>query len=356
MKLGRNRQPLSRAEQLRQKRQQTVVQRRPAAESKPAPRTTPRSTPAVNRSVAHVSPVVSRSIRYGTPLRETVTTQPRRKVYYAVGANGVETRLPSLPIIHFNWQWVSGILTLGCLVLALLMTNLSIFKVNVVNVEGMQRVTPADLQPIIQQNASSVFTLNKPRILTALAIAFPELKDIHFSLSLPDGVNVSAVERQPVLIWKAGDYTFWIDAEGVVMSPRGDAGQLLTIESNNSVPQVRSAKRIRSVVDYAEMVIEQKTNPLTPEDSMDLMDPEVMKAAIEMSAIMPAGSTLVYDTFAGMGWRDPGGWKVYFGNDLSNIQFKQVEYQAIMQQLANQGINPVMINLKHVDSPYYRTE
>lgn len=356
MKFGRNRQPQTRAEQLRQKRQQTVVQRRPAAESKPAPRTAPRSTPAANRSVAHVSPVVSRSIRYGTPLRETVNTQPRRKVYYAVGANGVETRLPSLPIIQFNWQWVSGILTLGCLVLALLLTNLSIFKVNVVNVEGMQRVTPADLQPIIQQNASSVFTLDKPKILNALAIAFPELKDIRFSLSLPDGVTVSAVERQPIMAWKAGDSTFWIDAEGVVMSPRGDAGQLLTVESNNSLPLAKSARKISTVVDYAEMVIEQKNAPLTPADSINLIDPAAMKAAIEMSAVMPAGSTLVYDAIAGMGWNDPGGWKVYFGNDLSDIQFKQVEYQAIMQQLANQGINPVMINLKHVDSPYYRTE
>ncbi len=356
MNFGKKRQPQTRAEQLRQKRQQTVVQKRPVAEKKPAPHSIPRSVPVVNRSVAHVSPVVSRSIRYGTPLRETVSTQPRRKVVYAVGANGVETRLPSLPIIQFNWQWVSGILTLGCLIVALLLTNLSIFKVNMITVEGMQRVTPADLQTILQQNAASVFTFDKPRAVNAIAVAFPELKDIQVSISLPDGVNVSAVERQPIIAWKAGDQVYWIDAEGVVMTPRGDVGQLLTVESNNSLPLSKSAKKIKSVVDYAEMVIKLKTAPLTPQDSINVIDPAALKAAIEMSAIMPAGSTLVYDSIAGMGWNDPGGWKVFFGKDLSDIQFKQVEYQAIMQQLTNQGINPVMVNLKHIDSPYFRTE
>ncbi len=400
MNFGRNRQPLTRAEQLRRKRQQTAVQKRPLAERKPAPRsavpgsspanrTSSHVPPAVNqgaahvppamtrntahvppavtrntthvppassRSVAHVSPVVSRSIRYGTPLRQTVDAQPRRKVVYAVGANGVETRLPSLPIIRFNWQWVSGVLTLGCILLALLLANLSIFKVSVINTEGLQRVTPADLQGVIPQNASSIFTFDQTKALKAVIVAFPELTNIHLRISLPNGITVSAAERQPIMAWKAGDQVYWIDAEGVVMPARGDAGQLLTVESSGVLPLSRPARQINNVVDYARMVIESKTASFDPQESINYFDPAVLKAAVEMSTLMPAGATLVYDSISGMGWNDPGGWKVYFGNDLSNIQFKQAEYQAIMQQLSGQGITPVMISVKHIDSPYYRTE
>lgn len=392
MSVEKNRQPATRAEQLRQKRQQSEVQTRSAAVKNPAPRVgmqvppVPRggssrpftsftrgsasrtSTPVTRggsarvsneasaRSIPHVSPVISRSIRYGTPLRQNTSTQPRRKVIYTVGANGVETRMPALPIIQFNWQMVSGFLTIGCIILVILLTNLSMFEIKTVNVEGFQRVTPAELQAVLQNNSGSVFTLDRTKALNTISVAFPELKNIRIRISMPDGINVSADERQPILAWKTGDQLVWIDADGVIMQPRGDVGTLLTVESGATPPLTKSEEKIDSVVDYAEMVIEQKSAPLTPEESIKYLDPGVLKIAIDMSALMPQGSTLAYDPISGMGWNDPGGWKVYFGNDLENFQFKQVEYQAIMQQLSNQGITPVMVSVKHVDSPYYRTE
>jgi hypothetical protein len=345
MSISKYRQPSTRSNQLRQKRQQPNAPKRQVAAKKPAP-----------RSVAHVSPVVSRSVRYGTPLRQAAVSQPRRKVYYAVGANGVETRMPALPILQFNWQWISGFLTIGFLVLALLMTNLSAFEISSVNIKGLQRVTVEDLQPIIQNNSGSAFTFDKNKVKNSIAIAFPELTNINVSISLPNRINISAEERQPILAWLNGDQVHWIDAEGVVMSPRGDAGTLLTVESNGTLPLTNPEPETATIVDLAVKVIEQKAAPFTVEDSIKYFDPTVLKAAIEMSAIMPQGSVLVYDTVSGMGWTDPGGWKVYFGEDLENIQFKQAEYQAIIQQLANQGIVPAMVSVKHIDSPYYRTE
>lgn len=370
MNSDRNRQPLTRAEQLRLKRQQPdqrqqtpakIYQQAPAQQRPPAARTTPtrnvpRGTSAANRSVPHVSPMVSRSIRYGTPLRQAVNTQPRRKVVYRVGANGVETRMPSLPIIQFNWQWVSAFLTLAFLVLALLLTNLSIFAVNRIEVEGIQRITAADIQSVVQNTAHSVFTLDRQKSLDAIGIAFPELKDIRLSISLPDGVKISAVERQPIIAWKTGDQLYWIDAEGIVMQPRGEIGELLTVSSDSTPPMVKPVAEVESIVDYAETVVDNETEAVTPEDAINYINPVVLKAAIQMSAIMPQGASLVYDSLAGIGWNDPGGWKVFFGNDLENIQFKQVEYQAIIEELNRQGITPVMVSVKHVDSPYYRTE
>ncbi len=373
MNSDRNRQPLTRAEQLRQKRQQTDAQKRqqapakkyqqvpaqqrpPAARTTPSRRSVPHSSQPANRSVPHVSPMVSRSIRYGTPLRQAVNTQPRRKVVYRVGANGVETRMPSLPIIQFNWQWVSAFLTLALLVLALLLTNLSIFAVNRIEVVGMQRVTAADIQSVVQTTTHSVFTLDRQKSLDAIAFAFPELKDIRLSISLPDGVKISATERQPIMAWKTGDQLYWIDAEGVIMQPRGEFGELLTVSSESTPPTVKPVAKVESIVDYAESVLDDQTNPVTPEESINYINLDVLKAAIQMSAIMPQGASLVYDSLAGMGWNDPGGWRVFFGNDLENIQFKQTEYQAIIEELNRQGITPVMVSVKHVDSPYYRTE
>jgi len=57
-----------------------------------------------------------------------------------------------------------------------------------------------------------------------------------------------------------------------------------------------------------------------------------------------------------MGWRDPGGWRVYFGNDLSNIEFKKVEYQTIMDELTKRGIKPTMVSIENEDAPYFRID
>ncbi len=334
----------TRAESLRQKRSGQSTDR--AKQKTPA---------KVSRPVAPASRVVSRSSVNNTA-RRPVTTQPRRKVYYSVGRNGVETRLPAIPIIHFNWRWISAALALTSLVLALMMTNMAGFQVAVVEANGLQRLKPEDVTPVVLSNTTSVFTVDQNALRDKVAVAFPELKDIRVSVQLPDRVTIDAVERQPVLSWKTTDQVLWIDADGVVFTPRGDVENLLVIKAEVLPPLTRPLDSATSVIDYAMQVISAQTDPLSPEDAVNYIDPQVFKAAITLSGLMPQGAKLVYDPISGMGWQDPGGWRVYFGNDLTNIQFKQSEYQTIVENLQKLGINPVLVSVEHVDAPYYRTE
>jgi hypothetical protein len=142
----------------------------------------------------------------------------------------------------------------------------------------------------------------------------------------------------------------------MVMPVRGEAGDLLTVKGSGNPPFSMAIDEPQSVMDYALMVLKQQAEPPTPESSKNYIDPAILTAAINLSALMPSGATLVYDSVSGMGWKDPGGWKVYFGNNLADIQFKQAEYQAIMQNLEQMGIKPAMVSVEHVDSPYFRTE
>jgi hypothetical protein len=104
------------------------------------------------------------------------------------------------------------------------------------------------------------------------------------------------------------------------------------------------------------MIIERQSGNLTSEELIDLISPDTLNAIIEMSAILPAGGSLVYNPISGMGWRDPRGWEVFFGTDLSNIDFKQVEYETILARLVEMGVSPAMISVEHIDAPYYRME
>jgi hypothetical protein len=359
------RQEQSRAEQLRLQRQQTsrtvvIPTKQEAHEPVRRPVVNPfgRSAvqqPSIEQPIKRAAVISSRSTPFSTPLRETVSTPARRKAYH-VAANGVETRLPSMPRLHFSWQWISGFMVVVNLTAMLLALTLDVFKVSQVQVEGLQRVQAADILAVVQQNTKSIFTIDRQKVLDEISFAFPELTNTTLKVDMSGVILFTAAERTPVLAWDAAESLYWFDADGVVMTPRGDVGPLMPVNSDSSVPLTKPVAGIHSAVDFANLVLARKVDPLTPADMINNLNPEVMKAAIELNALLPGGASLVYDPISGMGWRDPRGWKVFFGLDLSNIAFKQVEYQAIVDALSAKGITPTVISVAHVDYPYYRTK
>ena len=336
--------PVERTGQPRQKRQQSGSTRT-GTSSKAGPSSTRKATPVVTRKTAQ-----------GTRSRDGVAAQTRRKVVYKVGANGVETRLPAIPLLRFSWQWISGILTILLFLVVIFMINSPMFKVRTLTVNGLTRYTPEEFQPLIKNRKTSIFLFNTDAVMHSLRLVYPELVDPQMSINMPNQVIVSASERQPIILWQAGGTEYWIDAEGVVMEKRGDVPGLLTIQSPVAPPLSRVNTKPSSVVDYARMIIERQSGNLSSAELLNHISPDALNAIIEMSAIIPAGGSLVYDPISGMGWRDPGGWEVYFGTDLTNIDFKQVEYQTILARLVEMGVTPAMISVEHIDAPYFRME
>jgi hypothetical protein len=358
------RQTLTRAELLRQKREEQPlrVPVMPAKkidleEEKPqVVNPFGNNTPLVTQQPIKRAAVMStHSYPYSTPLRESVSTPARRKVYH-VASNGVETRMPAMPAIHFSWQWVSGFMTVVLTTAIFLMLYLPVFDVNRIVVNGLQRVSLEDVQAIVQKNTSSIFTIDTNKLLSAMGLAFPELTDISLSVDLTGAITMNVSERTPILMWFAGDYSYWIDDQGVVMTPRGDPGPLKTIQSECGMPIVHQLPVAHNVIDFVNIVLSRKQNPPTPEDVITYINPDILKAALELGAQKPDSSSLVYDAVSGLGWKDGRGWKVYFGTNLDDLQFKEVEYQTILNYLTAQGQTPTVISVEHVDAPYYKTK
>lgn len=307
-----------------------------------------------SQPVHHQSVPVSK-FSTGTRSIPQTAVSPRR-VQYKVASNGVETRMFTLPTFHFNWQWVSGILSVVFIAVALLFTNLTVFQVNSISIDGLKRLTPEDLAPVIQKHVSSIFMVNRNDLVESLSFAFPELTIQSLRTALPSSLKITVTERQPILSWTSGDSSLWVDAEGVVFPPRGDSGSILYIYSNDAMPLTRSTPIPTDPLNYLNIALDRAEKKLTPEEALKHMDPAVIKAAIDFSTQMPEGSALVYDSVSGMGWKDSRGWTVYFGSTLEHMAFKQSEYQAIVDRLASLGITPTTISVEYADAPYYRTE
>jgi len=300
-------------------------------------------------------PVVTRKKSSETS-RQAVGTQPRRRVVYAVNEKGVETRLPAIPIIRFSWQWISGILVIALFLFVIMLVNSNLFKVNSFLVQGLTRYTADDFTPLLAGRQTSIFIFDRKQIKQEIEGSYPELNQLKVDLSLPNQLLLTAKERNPVIAWATGDQVYWIDPEGVVMTPRGEAPDLLTVQSSTPPPMVQIVTQPESLVNYALTALDQQSDPDIARLVMERIDPDVLYAILSMNAAIPEGATLVYDPVAGMGWSDPGGWDVYFGTDLSNIGFKMIEYNTILDHLQESGVTPVMISVEHVDAPYFRME
>ncbi|MBP9676221.1 MAG: hypothetical protein KBD67_05720 [Anaerolineaceae bacterium] len=334
----------NRSEQLRQKRQ-------PASQTHP-------EDPAASTPISSSAPyrVVTRRSENQAANRQSAGTPPRRKVVYAVSANGVETRLPALPIFHFSWQWVSGILTVLLLIFAIILINSPLFRINAFELYGLTRYSSADFEPLLINHQTSVFTVNTEEILDTILMTYPELMGSEVSVKLPNRIVITASEREPVVLWHSDGGDYWIDGEGVVLAPRGEVSGLFTINSPVSPPLLVERKAPTNVNEYLTMVFEQIEKPLNPSDRAAHVNTGVMQVALAMSSHLPEGAVLVYDPISGIGWQDQGGWEVFFGTDLSQIETKLVIYQAILNHLNSLGLNPVFISIAYIDAPFYRTE
>jgi hypothetical protein len=254
------------------------------------------------------------------------------------------------------------------------MMNSVYFQITGVEVQGLQRVNPDEIRQALDLENLSIVTVDPQAAVEKIAAAYPDLVDIQVSVSFPNIVSFQATERQPVLAWNQGDKLDWIDAEGVVFPARGDAGPLLTIQSDDPLPlaalpveevdedpQVQAGGSIDAPTARTGFLPFGGQEAETQENVATLAGPRkadtvLLEAARALSGKLPAETTIVYRSDNGLGWTDPGGWQVYIGRDLNELETKFLMYQSIASYLSSQGLQPALVSVEHLNAPFFRLE
>jgi len=143
------------------------------------------------------------------------------------------------------------------------------------------------------------------------------------------------VERVPVLAWYQNNIVTWIDADGVPFLPRGDARGLIQVSANGDPPKVDEPAG-------------------TPIYEQKFISPELVKEMVTLFPSVPASTPMIYDPQYGMGWQDPHGWFVYFGQSAGDVATKLTVYKAIVDTFVNQGIQPSLVSVENPDAPFYK--
>src|SRR4030065_1843013 len=89
-----------------------------------------------------VPPVFSREDLAGGSMPERRrSTKTRRRYDLSLSTPGAEMRLPAIPEVRLGWRLFSGFAVAGLLFLLFWMWNSTMFRVGLVEVEGLRRLT-----------------------------------------------------------------------------------------------------------------------------------------------------------------------------------------------------------------------
>lgn len=259
------------------------------------------------------------------------------------GTSGVEIQLPALPQFKIGWRFLSFAIISVLVFMIYYVWNLSLFQVSSVKVEGALQLTAQEIISGLNVVGKPIFILDPDKMQLALSRSFDQLTDISVRLEFPAQVMVDVIERVPMISWFYDDQILWIDGNGFIYQPQGNADNLVSINADTLPPTEISYQSNTEVGEE-----------LTGE--LGLISVDLLEAIFSLKTHAPEDATLIYNSYHGLGWRDSKGWDVYYGTDLSDIESKFLVYQSVINRLRSDGVKPALINIEYVQSPYYRME
>ncbi|HHX08174.1 MAG TPA: FtsQ-type POTRA domain-containing protein [Chloroflexi bacterium] len=333
---------VSRADQVRARRKIEPIQRKPI----------PRSENRVSRDASNASRVISRHSTYRPGSSNTYSTRKRKPVYLSTSTPGSEIRLPSLPQFSFSWRALSGLLVGVALVLIYMMLNSNTFTVNTVNLSGGVRVPSEEIKSVLNVTGESIIFVRPSQVEEQILATFPDIKNAHVSVVMPDSLKVVVEERIPAILWvENGEELFWIDQDGFTFTVRGEANLPIRVYANATPPQNLG------YVESTLVALEEVAEPLEASgEKISPIDPNFVLAIQKLNSIKPADVPMIYDTKNGLGWADPHGWQVFFGTKTDDIDLKLTEYNHIVQAILDRNLQPVLISMEFLHAPFYRLE
>lgn len=311
-------------------------------------------------------PVMARSSGPASSMARPVKHNQTRGRRYDVSVNttpGAELRLPTLPRLALGWRVVSAVLAALAGLVLYQLWHMPHYQVQAAAVDGLQRLSPEDVNAVLAVAGEPVFALNPAALEKELSTAFPEFAAVGVDVTLPNTVVVTVTERLPVLIWTQEGRTELVDAEGMAFPPRSSVPQaaLPRVEASGPPPSVAAQESLTETLETPALplagldLITGKPAAAAPVSARPFLAPEMVTAILTLNADLPADTVLRYAPRYGLWWEDPRGWVVYFGS-AQDIPMKLRVYKTLVETLETEGNLPVLVSVQHVHAPYYRVE
>jgi hypothetical protein len=283
----------------------------------------------------------------------------RRRIDVPLNAPGAEVRLPSVPRINFGWRVLSFLLVCLCAYVIYQVWETDTYRVDLVEVNGLERVASRDLNTFIGITGEPIFTIDPVSIERELISTFSEFSSVSVSVTLPNTVAITVTERVPVLVWNVDEKNFLIDQDGAVFPARDgffDITQYPVVNAQEVPGKIRYGITVPLV--SGELELNKNESSELHDDqgaagAEQKLSPEMVSAILTLDDYAPEGAILHFDELHGLSWKDRRGWDVYFGG-VNEIEMKLRVYKAIFNKLKMEEAKPDFVSVEFVHNPYYR--
>lgn len=125
------------------------------------------------------------------------------------------------PKTFSKFRLLLGLISVAAIVLALTLGMSIFFKVENINVSGMQKYTAWDISEASGiQVGDNLMTLGKARVSGKIIAQLPYVEQVRVGIKLPDTVNIEVVESEVIYTIQADDLSWWIiNSQGRVLEP-----------------------------------------------------------------------------------------------------------------------------------------
>jgi len=346
---------LSRSEVVRQRRLEQIRQE---AQPQRGPRP-PKKKPRANSGYRELPPIITRGVVNDFAIERRKKAGKRR---FNAAISLPRPKISSLPLprvrVRVGWRLLSFTLVLLFGTGLYLLWTLPEFRVGRAQITSNQRIPADEINGVIGLNGYPVFLLAPDQIEMRVLRKYPELVSVEATVSLPNILTVNVTERQPIIQWQQDGGFTWIDETGTAFRPRGEAPNLIVVQALNAPPAPFEPAPLNpdpneSDATAQEQVSLPETEPLTP---APFISEQTVKALVALASYVPPGTPILYDPVAGLSWTDGRGWQAIFGLSGDDVETKVLVYRAMVDWLAQHGIQPILINVAYPSAPFYRVE
>ncbi len=218
------------------------------------------------------------------------------------------------------------------------------FQVQSIHVQGNVLLSQAEVERAIAVRGANVFWIDRAEAAERVR-RLPLVERAEITPTLPDGVDVSIVERQPAAFWISGERSYLVDREGVILKPVDAAAQQARACAGQPCDPRLTA---------LPTVVQLDGPPLIAGERVDA---RALESAAQLGRLLPTVGVLPlgFEWSADQGLEVPTreGWRVRF-NTAGDVGEQARTLLTIRDHLAATHAKAEVIDVRFADRPYYR--
>jgi cell division protein FtsQ len=246
---------------------------------------------------------------------------------------GVRERLKALtPNKKFRiTAAMTAAISIPLVILATVITfSLPMLRISQVEVVGAKTLKAQQVADAAGLYGRSLFEVSDQLVADSLS-KMPRVRSVSVVRHFPNWIELFIEERTPWAVWQAGNASYLIDDEGVVLETTTNAASSLPVLQYTGTGPVKLGTRV-------------ELEPVKLALQLNRLLPETVHARAKRFEVSDAGGLLVITD---------QGWQARFG-DSQDLEFKLATLQSVVETTKAQKIKFTAVDLRFGPRPFIR--